>query len=699
MRFDSGDLKPLRDVVNSMGPPLGTTGADIGTLFFYRNSRIDFEAILPFGWALTVTGARSPVPNDSYARWYWCVGGSGVRAITFDWSGGYPNPNPVGSGFSYQPHGGYRLGVPAPQVAPEIAAIEDTTGRVGWDTGISIQSIARTNPITVNTSSEPPFANGQRVRFRVNPSYPKPGEEEEGSDGPPPETPPEPGEGDGQVWSLDGLEGVVANVGPSSFDVFGVSATQFADFTEDDLAALQIKRYLVDDDLESRNYVFTYVTEFDEEGPPSPPSNIVDVMKEGVVQVGMSDIPHNQSQHGGSRDFVNRIRIYRAVASETSLIYALVGTLNFTGGASPDSEAEWVSAPSPQTPETEWTGIARDAVPSVSLGEPIPSVNWFPPPNGLRGIVLLPNGIMCGWEGNTVSFTEPSLPHAWPSAYSVTLDDDVVGAESFGNSLVVGTNGRPYLVSGVDSASMVAKKMDHHAPLLGPGLITDAGSGVVYASDVGLMLVGPGGSRLMTPQFTKEAWRTFVGTRTKLTFFDNYVLMYGGGNPVSVFSLVGDRVEVADIDVDFNAATRMRSALAIVTRQTGAPNQPYRILEYFNAAEDSLGQAVRLSALFRSGLLAIRKPCNFSVAQVFADAYPVTVTVRSIRPGSYPDPVAGQPDLAVLHERDYEVLGPEPFRLQAGYLSREYEIEISTSYRVQSVALATSLDELRQEQG
>ena len=695
MRFDGGDLMPLRGLANPMLAPLGETNANIGSLHVFDRQGMTNPLLIPFGSNFRVTSTRGPVPDDQFSRWYWCVAGEGLRAISLaNPSIPTPNGNQTGAGSNYRPFVGYRAGIPAPKVAPVATATDSGIGEVGWSTGVAITSIANTNPIRINTSAEPPFSNGDRVRLTVNPNHPKPDQTDGGL---PPEDP-VPGSVVGQIWGLNGLTGVVSNKGPNGFDVVGVSATQFQSFVTSDRQNLQVRRELVDSDLESRAYVFTYVSQFDEEGPPSPPSNIVDVIKDGGVEIAVSDLAF-ASADGGTRDFVNRIRVYRTVAGESGAQFLFVGTLNYSGGGSPDSALEWVNVPSAPFPASPWSGKLFDGVPAVSLGDPIVSSEYYPPPNDLQGIAMMPNGIMAGWSGNTVQFCEPFLPHAWPPDYKLTFPDDVVGCESFGNSLVVGTRGRPFVVSGVDSASMVSKRMDHHAPLLGPGLIADAGSGVIYCSDIGLIWVGPDGSRVLTPQFKKENWVGFVGGRTELLWFDQYALLHGPVQPASMFTVFGDQAEASNLSVDFSCGVRRRNSLVVVVRRNEGSIQPYRSVRLFNERAGSSGEAIRLTGVYRSGLLATRRPANYAVGQVFADDYPVNLKIRVVWPNSYNNPVVGQPDLSALTEQDYIVEGPEPFRLGSGAMSREIEIEVESQHRVQSVVLSTSFDELRAESG
>ena len=55
------------------------------------------------------------------------------------------------------------------------------------------------------------------------------------------------------------------------------------------------------------------------------------------------------------------------------------------------------------------------------------------------GLIPVANGIMAGFTGNRLCLSEPFLPHAWPIAYRITLEDDIVAIAATGNGIVAMT--------------------------------------------------------------------------------------------------------------------------------------------------------------------------------------------------------------------------------------------------------------------
>lgn len=230
-------------------------------------------------------------------------------------------------------------------------------------------------------------------------------------------------------------------------------------------------------DLVTRLYVYTLVTQFGEESMPSPISDEV-AWRPGQT-VTLSGF-----QAGASGRGITHQRIYRSQTGQgsTQLFFIAeraVSTANFTDN------------------------IAVDA-----FSEPLPSTFWSPPPAGLSGLTAMPNGMMAAFEGKTLYFAEPYRPHAWPEVYTLTVDYPIVGLGAFGTSLAVLTTGNPYVASGTSPESMILEKLELNLPCIARSSIVDMGYAVVYASHDGLVVVSPGGARVVTESlFSRDDWQ------------------------------------------------------------------------------------------------------------------------------------------------------------------------------------------------
>lgn len=225
-------------------------------------------------------------------------------------------------------------------------------------------------------------------------------------------------------------------------------------------------------------FAYTWVTEFDEESEPSDLSN------EALWSPGLTINVSGFSNPLPGRA-VNRMRIYR---SQTSSLGDT--TLYFV------AEREASTAPFVYTEE------------QYPMNEVISSIDYNPPPDDLQGLIGLPNGIMAGFVGKKVYFSEPYRPHAWPEKYIMTVDYAVVGLGAFGSSVAVLTTGMPYVMQGSSPDTMVSQRLEVNLPCLSAQSIVDLGYSVAYASTQGLVTISQNGAIVASANLlTMDQWR------------------------------------------------------------------------------------------------------------------------------------------------------------------------------------------------
>lgn len=244
---------------------------------------------------------------------------------------------------------------------------------------------------------------------------------------------------------------------------------------------------------ETRVYVYTYVSEFgtiSEESAPSPVSaEVLCGTGDSVTVNGMAGAPAGKYN-------VTKRRIYRSVAGATTTTFLFVtelpiGTTSFS-----------------------------DTVASAGLGEEIPSLLYEVPPSDLHSLVALPNGYLAGLSGNEVCFSEVNAPHAWPSQYRLSIPVEPVGLGVFGQSIVVMTNGNPYLLSGVAPESTTSEKIPMIEPCVAKRSITSDMMGITYASPNGLVTVGASGPSLITQNILlRDEWTAYNPSSMRSAFF------------------------------------------------------------------------------------------------------------------------------------------------------------------------------------
>lgn len=228
--------------------------------------------------------------------------------------------------------------------------------------------------------------------------------------------------------------------------------------------------------LSSIIYAYTWVTDLGEESEPSPLSDSVEWSPGLIVTVnGFSAPPVNRR--------VTLMRIYRSQTSATGAteLYFIAERAAVTSAFIDDN---------------------------LSISEPIPSTDWNAPPDGLQGLIPLPNGMMAAFVGKKLYFCEPYRPHAWPEKYVLTMDYPIVGLGAFGSSVAIMTTGTPYVASGTAPENMVPEKLELNLPCVNARSIVDLGYAVAYASHLGLVSIGSGGASVVSNGIlTRDQWQ------------------------------------------------------------------------------------------------------------------------------------------------------------------------------------------------
>jgi len=387
---------------------------------------------------------------------------------------------------------------------------------------------------------------------------------------------------------------------------------------------------------ETRVYTWTWVNNeagFTFESAPAPASNSVNVASGQTV-----DLTGFEAPPGGDY-LVSHRRIYRSVQG----VYLLVAEI-----------------PAANTTFTD--DVSADA-----LAEPLPSLYYEEPPDDLVGLTNLPNGIVAGFVGRDVYFSEPYRPYAWPSTYMQSVDYPVVGLGRMDTTLAVLTTGVPYFIQGSHPDSMAVVKSDLEQACTSKHSIVSFGSAVMYAAPDGLMLLSPGGSRILTSElFSYKQWQAYFAPESIHAYQqDNkYIAFYDNGTTQGgfIYDTKSGQFILHDIycETGFHDIQRDKLFLAFDDRTVKAWEQ---------------GSAKQYA--WRSKVFTMPQRIGFTCGQVEAENYPMTMRV-------YVDDV-------LLHTET--VTSRDPFRLPAK-VGRDWVMEVEGGYEVFSMALSTSPSEL-----
>jgi len=158
---------------------------------------------------------------------------------------------------------------------------------------------------------------------------------------------------------------------------------------------------------------------------------------------------------------------------------------------------------------------------AVTMNLTLESVPWELPPANLQGWIAMPNGFLVAFDkaietpagsgnwvgGNNIYMSEAYRFHAWPRTYKYATEALVVGLGILGQTCVICTQGYPATLTGVKPSACTFTKATVDEPCLSRDSIVSSPAGVVYASQNGLISVGPNGINNVTKGLiTREKW-------------------------------------------------------------------------------------------------------------------------------------------------------------------------------------------------
>lgn len=311
------------------------------------------------------------------------------------------------------------------------------------------------------------------------------------------------------------------------------------------------------------------------------------------------------------------------------------------------------------------------------------------PPEDLKGLTAIQNNILCGFVGNTLYFSEPGAPHAWPAKYAVTLEHNVVGIAAISGSALVTTDSYPYLVSGSDPANgMSTARIDANFPCLNKNSMVTMGYGIVYSTHDGLAVYSPSaGSAIITKLlYNNDTWTTALDPSTVIAEYygDNYFASHSAG----AFVFEQDaKVGGFFTDVNYSfTASWYDPRDGIVYYVSGNNGDIYQW--------DDLSQPA-VNQEWKSKVIVTKDMLNLGAARVIADEYVTTSTTWDTTTtaweatGEIWNATVLNFSLWVDKQLIYTsaVLDDNTFRLPTGYRTDTFEVAVDGNVRVRAIHL------------
>jgi len=506
---------------------------------------------------------------------------------------------------------------------------------------------------------------------------------------------------------------------------------------------------------QSRSYVYTWYTPWEEESIGSDPTTDVFV-KEGVT-ITVSDLPDFKPP---GNNFIRGIRLYRTLATSSGTEYFRLKTLWFPTDIISVSRAANVSTVKLIYPhnlgiddrfkisecngDTSFNingGIVTDIVddytfryaqtganvsPAISVGgtmyvdvcenqeldpprywgdgndfdfiddfdplnlsDILTSDEYDAPPNDLKGLIAAQNNTLAGFTANKLYISEPARPHAWPQAYAITFEYDIVGLASINGAILVLTKGYPYYVSGNDPrAGLASVQIDALYPCLNSKGIVPMNYGVVWPTHDGMAVFSPSsGPQLVTKaNFNNDTWAEELDPSTIIGEFygDAYLASHSTGG--FVFEPV-ERVGGQYVTIDYTFTSSWYSPAEGRLYYTFGDDGD--IYEWDNLAQPSIPME------WKSKVIKTTSPMNLGAARVIADFKESTLTWnqntalwnadQSLWSASDNILFSLWVDKELLFTHTVTDMGT--FRLPAGYRSDTFEVAVEGDVRVRAIHL------------
>lgn len=449
----------------------------------------------------------------------------------------------------------------------------------------------------------------------------------------------------------------------------------------------------------TRVYIATVVTTFGEESAPGPPIKVSGNSDGTWVVEGLNNLQIDTAGYPN----IHRLRLYRTVTSATGVDYRLV--------------EDWVVGSQPAS----YTDLASEVF--LADKPTMQSNGWGTPPPGLQGIIGVAGGFLAGFKGRTVHMSVPYQMQAWPPDYQFAVEDNIVGLGTFGNTVVVCTEGRGYLLIGPSPDAMSMAKLEGVQPCLSARSIVSTVGGVLYASTDGLVLVDGGSNRgeiISKPWVTKTEWLSKFSPHTQMSsvYQDRYFSFYsdelgftvGFDDPVTGFTeLQVDGVSSIDLD-NLTGQTLITVGDTVYEWDgdaTATLSYQWRSKPFLVPKPVNFG-ALQIRGTFVKNSVQVTQPTKAGVSGFHINSVPVGggIQPRHLYGGS----INGPPPwlaLGVYDNPDGDYVGvatkvyadgklvwfgnvasEKPKRLPSGFKAVKWEVELQGDTAIYSVALA-----------
>lgn len=400
---------------------------------------------------------------------------------------------------------------------------------------------------------------------------------------------------------------------------------------------------------EARAYVYTYVGKLGEESAPSPPSNIL-ITQTGGSTVNVSGLTVDVSASTGRE--IEKFRIYRvATGSSSNAEYLFVAEIAIA-----------------------YTLPYADTLNTDELAEPLPSITWNEPRTSMTSLGLTAYGVAYAASGKILCLSEPFIPYAWPRDYELTCDNDIVAIGHYDNFIIVGTKGRPVMVTGIDPASMSQQELPIIEACVSARSMVSMGSYAIYASPNGLVMASGSSARLITEGvITSREWALMTPTSIHAYQHRGKYLFFWYTDSNNKGGVIFDPARPGD--------GLIRISQYYVAGYRDTQNDILYLIDSNKAlVKFDANSAAPLSHAWKSKTVSLDRPGCFTAARVLADSYAsLTLTVTA--------------DGSTWHTQ--AITSAAPVRMPRAGRKRSWSVKVAGTDTVREIAIAETVTELQ----
>lgn len=402
------------------------------------------------------------------------------------------------------------------------------------------------------------------------------------------------------------------------------------------------------DIIRSVAYVYTLITTWNEESAPSDPTGVYDIYENQTATLKDFSYP------SGSFNNYTHYRIYRINTGSSEAIYQFVDEIDVGVTSYDDSKSD------------------------DQLGEALPTTDWDAPVGTLKGLGEFVQGILVGFDGQDLYFSEPWVPYAWPAKYSLSFNENIVGWGYFEETIVVCTSARPYLVTGSDPKSMAVYPLPYNAGCTNKRGIANTPFGVVFPAPDGLYMVNSSGLKKVTEDiYTNRQWWDMGPESVHCTWYNgNLYVFWQNKKDITIIDF--NRVDIVTLDLNKPFYCSYKDSKNDIL---------YLVVFNSNTNEYEIYKiAKRLTSYdytYQTREFILPYPVNYNTAQVY---------------GEYDNNIYQSQSTLNIYVNgglvfSKTVTGPEAFRLPPFY-ARSISFEIIGQLPIDMLSIATSPKEL-----